>query len=91
MCLEDASYTTCCLVSQVHWPSTLKASAYGLFQYAFRAALSHPQLFLDISAEYYPERLGLFMIVDAPSLFGMLWKAIRSFVDPKTHKKVSTA
>ncbi|KAG2435701.1 hypothetical protein HXX76_006900 [Chlamydomonas incerta] len=46
------------------------------------------KLFLDISAEHYPERLGMFMIVDAPSLFGLLWKAIQSFVDPKTYKKI---
>lgn len=30
----------------------------------------------------------MFMIVDAPSLFGLLWKAIQSFVDPKTYKKI---
>ncbi|KXZ55527.1 hypothetical protein GPECTOR_2g1076 [Gonium pectorale] len=46
------------------------------------------KLFLDISAEYYPERLGLFLVVDAPSLFGMLWRAISGFVDPKTYKKI---
>ncbi|GLC70756.1 hypothetical protein PLESTF_001030000 [Pleodorina starrii] len=46
------------------------------------------KLFLDISAEHYPERLGLFLVVDAPSLFGLLWKAISHFVDPKTYKKI---
>lgn len=34
------------------------------------------------------ERLGLFMIVDAPSLFSVLWKAIETFVDRKTYKKI---
>ncbi|GIL52537.1 hypothetical protein Vafri_8378 [Volvox africanus] len=46
------------------------------------------KLFLDISGEHYPERLGLFLVVDAPSLFGMLWRAISHFVDPKTYKKI---
>mmetsp|Transcript_26261 Transcript_26261/g.78003 ORF Transcript_26261/g.78003 Transcript_26261/m.78003 type:complete len:376 (-) Transcript_26261:341-1468(-) len=44
--------------------------------------------FLDISAAHYPERLGQFVLLDAPPLFSMLWKAIQSFVDPKTHKKI---
>ncbi|KAL6759624.1 CRAL-TRIO domain-containing protein [Haematococcus lacustris] len=44
--------------------------------------------FLDISATHYPERLGLFMVVDAPSLFTLLWNAISSWVDPKTHQKI---
>lgn len=44
--------------------------------------------FLDMTAEHYPERLGLFVIVDAPSLFGVLWKAISQFVDPKTYTKI---
>ncbi|GFH10659.1 CRAL-TRIO domain-containing protein, partial [Haematococcus lacustris] len=35
-----------------------------------------------------PERLGLFMVVDAPSLFTLLWNAISSWVDPKTHQKI---
>ncbi|EFJ46012.1 hypothetical protein VOLCADRAFT_93811 [Volvox carteri f. nagariensis] len=46
------------------------------------------KLFLEMSGEHYPERLGLFLVVDAPSLFGMLWKAISHFVDPKTYKKI---
>jgi len=44
--------------------------------------------FLSVSAEHYPERLGLFLIVDAPSLFSVLWRAISAFVDPKTHEKI---
>ncbi|KAG1671148.1 hypothetical protein FOA52_005402 [Chlamydomonas sp. UWO 241] len=44
--------------------------------------------FLEISATHYPERLGAFILLDAPPLFTMLWKAIQSFVDPKTYKKI---
>eukprot|EP00798_Chlamydomonas_sp_ICE-L_P021194 gene21194-28097_t len=46
------------------------------------------QAFLDISAEYYPERLGLFMVIAAPSLFNVLWTAIKPFVDVKTYNKI---
>jgi len=44
--------------------------------------------FLEISAQHYPERLGLFWVVDAPSIFNVLWRAIQAFVDPKTYKKI---
>ena len=33
--------------------------------------------FLDVSAKHYPERLGQFFVVDAPSVFSLLWKGIR--------------
>lgn len=44
--------------------------------------------FLGITAEHYPERLGLFVIVDTPMLFSGLWRAIQPFVDPKTKAKI---
>ncbi|GAX74409.1 hypothetical protein CEUSTIGMA_g1857.t1 [Chlamydomonas eustigma] len=44
--------------------------------------------FLDLSGSHYPERLGLFLGVDPPSVFSMLWRAIQSFIDPKTYKKI---
>lgn len=46
------------------------------------------KLFLDVSADHYPERLGLFLVVDAPKLFNVLWSAIEAWVDRKTHKKI---
>lgn len=45
--------------------------------------------FLDMSADHYPERLGKFILVDAPTLFDYLWKAIQPWVDPKTRTKIS--
>ncbi|KAF5832869.1 hypothetical protein DUNSADRAFT_11089 [Dunaliella salina] len=59
--------------------------------HGFGMADINPKLakaFLEISAEHYPERLGLFIVAGAPALFGVLWKAISSFVDPKTHQKI---
>lgn len=44
--------------------------------------------FLDVSATHYPERLGLFILLDTPTLFSALWRAIQAFVDPKTHAKI---
>jgi len=44
--------------------------------------------FLEISAAHYPERLGQFVLLDAPPVFSMLWKAIKSLVDPKTYAKI---
>lgn len=32
------------------------------------------RVFLNVSAEYYPERLGHFVVLDAPSVFNMLFK-----------------
>lgn len=59
--------------------------------HGFGMADINPRLaktFLDVSAEHYPERLGLFLVVDAPKLFSVLWNAIKYWVDPKTFKKI---
>lgn len=59
--------------------------------HGFGMADINPKLaktFLDVSAEHYPERLGLFLVVDAPRLFSVLWNAIKYWVDPKTFKKI---
>lgn len=46
------------------------------------------KIFLTMSSEHYPERLGLFLILGAPMMFNILWKAISPFIDPKTHHKI---
>lgn len=47
-----------------------------------------PQIFLNLSAAHYPERLGTFFIVSAPAVFNTLWRAISRFIDPVTKQKV---
>ena len=47
-----------------------------------------PQIFLNLSAAHYPERLGTFFIVSPPAVFNTLWRAISHFIDPVTKQKV---
>jgi hypothetical protein len=42
------------------------------------------QIFLNLSAAHYPERLGTFLIVSPPTVFNTLWRAISRFIDPVT-------
>lgn len=42
----------------------------------------------DISARHYPERLGLFLVVGAPRIFGGLWRMLQPLVDPVTRAKI---
>ncbi len=70
------------------FPTTALRGALVSDPFCLPPRVSPRQAFLNVSAEYYPERLGLFVIVDAPKLFSVLWKAVRKFVDPKTRRKV---
>jgi hypothetical protein len=33
--------------------------------------------FLSVTAEHYPERLGHFIVIDAPSAFNIVWRAVQ--------------
>eukprot|EP00197_Chlamydomonas_leiostraca_P004614 CAMPEP_0202863814 /NCGR_PEP_ID=MMETSP1391-20130828/4301_1 /ASSEMBLY_ACC=CAM_ASM_000867 /TAXON_ID=1034604 /ORGANISM="Chlamydomonas leiostraca, Strain SAG 11-49" /LENGTH=358 /DNA_ID=CAMNT_0049543487 /DNA_START=136 /DNA_END=1212 /DNA_ORIENTATION=+ len=60
--------------------------------HGFSMADVNPKLakaFLDVAGEHYPERLGYFLVLDAPTVFSMLWRAIEVFIDRKTHKKIA--
>lgn len=46
------------------------------------------KIFLTLSAAHYPERLGTFFIVSAPTVFNTLWSAISRFIDPVTKAKI---
>jgi len=43
---------------------------------------------LHIMQEHYPERLGLAVCYDPPSVFSVFWKLISPFVDVKTKSKI---
>lgn len=46
------------------------------------------RIFLNLSAAHYPERLGQFLVIGAPSIFSTLWKAVQPFIDINTRKKI---
>jgi hypothetical protein len=43
---------------------------------------------LHIMQEHYPERLGLAVCYDPPSVFSVFWKLISPFIDVKTKSKI---
>ena len=43
---------------------------------------------LHIMQEHYPERLGLAVCYDPPSVFSVFWKLISPFIDAKTKSKI---
>lgn len=43
---------------------------------------------MAIDQNNYPEMLGHTCIINAPSVFKMVWQAIKSFIDPKTQEKI---
>lgn len=47
------------------------------------------RVFLNVSAEYYPERLGHFIVLDAPSVFNILYKMVKPWIDPVTTAKIT--
>eukprot|EP00108_Taenia_solium_P006456 TsM_000397500 transcript=TsM_000397500 gene=TsM_000397500 len=42
----------------------------------------------SVFSNYYPERLGVAVIVNHKSIFQSIWRAIRKFLDPVTARKV---
>lgn len=46
------------------------------------------RIFLDVSATHYPERLGVYFLVDTPTIFEILWKIVKPLLDPVTAKKL---
>ncbi|XP_071685522.1 phosphatidylinositol/phosphatidylcholine transfer protein SFH8-like isoform X2 [Rutidosis leptorrhynchoides] len=53
-----------------------------------RSAIDFITKLQQIDNDYYPETLGRMYIINAGPGFKMLWKAIQSFLDPKTRSKI---
>jgi hypothetical protein len=49
------------------------------------SALRH---IFDFLQGYYPERLGTLFILNAPFIFGAVWKVVSPFIDSRTRKKI---
>ncbi|GMH32744.1 hypothetical protein BSKO_00578 [Bryopsis sp. KO-2023] len=49
---------------------------------------SMARIFLDVSATHYPERLGVYFLVDTPTIFEVLWKMVKPLLDPVTAQKL---
>jgi hypothetical protein len=41
-----------------------------------------------ISADNYPESLGIMFIINAPTVFKGFWDFLKTFLDPETSKKI---
>lgn len=44
--------------------------------------------FVDLSAIHYPERLGAYVVIDAPFIFEGLWRLVKPWLDPVTVQKI---
>ena len=59
--------------------------------FGFSTGDMHPgmaQQFVRLSAVHYPERLGLYLVIDAPFIFEGLWRLVKSWLDPVTVQKI---
>lgn len=46
------------------------------------------RIFLEVSERHYPERLAMFLCINAPPLFSGLWRIVEPIVDPDTRRKI---
>lgn len=42
----------------------------------------------QVAQDYYPEILGRMFIVNAPTLFTMVWKVVKPWLDKRTQNKI---
>lgn len=101
-CLAQAAthrYTAACAVEHIVFAieqavRTMPATESGwvwvcdFSGFSIRAVdLSMTAAVVRVVAEHYPERLALFMCVNAPRVFVPVWRAMRAFTDPVTFRK----
>ena len=41
-----------------------------------------------VDSDHYPERMGTIFLINAPSVFSIVWKAIKPLLDPRTVRKI---
>jgi hypothetical protein len=41
-----------------------------------------------MGSDYYPETLGVYLILNAPSFFPFCWRIVKHFVDEKTRESI---
>jgi hypothetical protein len=41
-----------------------------------------------MASDYYPETLGCYFIINAPSFFPFIWGIVKTFLDEKTRNSV---
>jgi hypothetical protein len=46
------------------------------------------RLAAEVGSDCYPETLGVYLIVNAPSFFPFVWALIKGFLDEKTRQSV---
>jgi len=46
------------------------------------------KIMLEIFQNYWPERLNLAVVINAPKLYDVVWKLVKKMIDPETTKKV---
>ncbi|CAH0372248.1 unnamed protein product [Pelagomonas calceolata] len=51
------------------------------FIWLVKAIAAHDQ-------SHYPERMGVTFIINAPGVFGLVWRTVRPFIDPATRDKI---
>lgn len=71
-------------------PVTQHTVIMDLNKLSFRMDSRATKLFkdtIDIDQSYYPERLGLLFLINAPWIFKPLWSLISRWIDPHTCEK----
>uniref|UniRef100_A0A7S1TLG4 CRAL-TRIO domain-containing protein n=1 Tax=Erythrolobus australicus TaxID=1077150 RepID=A0A7S1TLG4_9RHOD len=43
---------------------------------------------LKLFGDHYPERLASVIVLDSPLVFSGLWRVLKQWIDPQTHKKI---
>ena len=42
----------------------------------------------SVAQDYYPETMGAAYVINAPTLFSVLWAIVKNFLDERTRSKV---